>query len=203
MRRLAQSLVVLPLLLSTCTAFIVVDLFKKCPLPPVKQNFDVTRYIGKWWEYQRFPAPFEFAGTNGFANYTLMSSSSVKVVNSGIQKIKLFNVEVSRKPILAVGEAVVVNPAKPGELRVTFPQSPIALDGDKPNYFVVDTDYDNYSVVFSCTDFMLGNFQFLWILTRERGVKPARLADLHDTLRKAGVDLRPLITVDQGERSLD
>ena len=47
------------------------------------------QYTGKWWEYQRFPAVFEFGVICGFANYTQLSDTKIKVLNSGIQEIKL------------------------------------------------------------------------------------------------------------------
>ena len=36
------------------------------------------------------------------------------------------------------------------------------------NYDVVDTDYENYSVVYSCTNFLFGLYrsEYAWILTR-------------------------------------
>ncbi|XP_076445914.1 apolipoprotein D-like [Babylonia areolata] len=115
MKKLWQSLMVLLSLLSVSSAFLVFKL-GQCPTPPVKTDFDVTRYTGKWWEFKRFPAPFEFANTCGFANYTLIDSSKIKVVNSGIQKINL--------PVVATGEAVIVDPANPGALKVSFGNMP-------------------------------------------------------------------------------
>merc|ERR1711976_660276 len=79
--------------------------FGDCPQPPVKQGFDVNRYVGKWWEYQRFPAPFEYAVVCGSANYTLLPNDVIKVVNSGIQDIKIFGFSVRRQPVLAEGSA--------------------------------------------------------------------------------------------------
>ncbi|XP_076445787.1 apolipoprotein D-like [Babylonia areolata] len=193
MKWLWLSVVVLSL--APAMGFLVIELGKKCPKPPVKNDFDVTQYMGKWWEYQRFPAPFEFASTCGSANYTLLSDTRVKVVNAGIQKIEIFGIVLRRKPILAIGEAVVLDPKRPGELKVTFPQSPASLNDDSPNYFVVDTDYENFAVVFSCTDFFIGNFQFAWILTRGQGVRPANLESIYKTLREAGINTKNFITV--------
>ncbi|KAL8575376.1 hypothetical protein ACOMHN_048669 [Nucella lapillus] len=174
------------------TAFFVFK-FGKCSKPPVKQDFDVTRYLGKWWEYKRFPAPFEIASTCGFANYTLIAIRS----RSSTPAYKRSTCDLFfkyRKPIVAVGEAVVVDPAKPGELQVSFGNMP-AGDG-KPNYFVVDTDYENFAVVFSCSDFGIGNIQFLWILTRAQGRRPDNQGAIEKTLTNSGVDLRPFITVE-------
>ena len=51
-------------------------------------------------------------------------------------------------------------------LAVSFEGMP-ELDND-PNYFVLDTDYDNYSIVYSCGNFAgLFTFDMLWILARK------------------------------------
>ncbi|KAK7500043.1 hypothetical protein BaRGS_00008590, partial [Batillaria attramentaria] len=173
-----------------------------CPKPPVKQNFDVTRYMGKWWEYQRFPAPFEFAVVCGSANYTLLQSDLVKVVNAGIQDIKIFGWTVRRAPTVAEGEAKIVDPAMPSELLVSFGDMPQIGPSTEPNYLVVDTDYDNFAVVYSCSSFGPLNFQLAWILTRAQGVKPSQYDAIYTTLRNAGVDTGAFITVDHSNCKL-
>lgn len=40
-----------------------------------------------------------------------------------------------------------------GKLEVKFPSSPVA------DYWVIGTDYDNYSVVWSCTDLQIVNIR--------------------------------------------
>lgn len=195
----------LPLLLllsslGVTTAFLVIRL-GKCPQTPIKQNFNVTRYVGKWWEYQRFPAPFELFSKCGFANYTLLSSDTVEVLNAGIQEFN-FIFYKHRRPIVARGKATILDPKEPGKLQVTFGDSNMnSFAGENdPNYFVVDTDYDTYSVVYSCSGDPLGflNTQFAWILTREQGViDPDLLRRLHNMLTASGVNVNDFMNVDQ------
>ena len=47
--------------------------------------------------------------------------------------------------------------------------SPYAPLGD---YKVVSTDYENYSIVYSCTDVLVGKFDLFWVLTRDQDLKP-------------------------------
>ena len=51
-----------------------------------------------------------------------------------------------------------------GQCRVDF-QEGADLEG-RTNYNVLSTDYDNYSLVYSCEDTWYGKFELLWILTR-------------------------------------
>ena len=46
-----------------------------------------------------------------------------------------------------------------------FPTSPV--DGD---YEILDTDYDSYAVVYSCSQFLFFKYELGWILTREANV---------------------------------
>ncbi|GFO32202.1 prostaglandin-h2 d-isomerase [Plakobranchus ocellatus] len=66
-----------------------------------------------------------------------------------------------------------------------------------PNYIIQETDYKNYSVVFSCTQLEALNLQFAWILTRVRGLAPPNLAQLESKLTAAGVDVTEFFVVDQ------
>ena len=60
------------------------------------------------------------------------------------------------------GYADVPDASKPGELQVHFPFSPT---GD---YWVLDTDYDNFVSIYSCQDtFGLFKIEFAWILVRD------------------------------------
>lgn len=42
-------------------------------------------------------------------------------------------------------------------------------------YWILDTDYTNYSIVYSCEDFLFGaiKLEFAWILSREKHLDPA------------------------------
>ena len=59
---------------------------------------------------------------------------------------------------------------------------------DKPNYTVMETDYDNYTIVYSCSDWFWGyaSFDYLWILSREPTMTDesfqARVQTIQDTL---------------------
>ena len=51
------------------------------------------------------------------------------------------------------------------EFHLRFPTSPV--DGD---YEILDTDYDSYAVVYSCSQFLFFKYELGWILTREAKV---------------------------------
>ena len=64
------------------------------------------------------------------------------------------------------GLAYQPNPEEPGKLEVDFPGSPPG------NYWILDTDYDNYNVVYSCNKRGDSLYIFSWINTRSRNPSP-------------------------------
>ena len=77
MKKLAVVLVTTALiLLSGCVT-------KPANIIPVK-NFQADKYLGKWYEIARFDNSFEKGMTNVYAEYSLNSDGTIKVVNSGI-----------------------------------------------------------------------------------------------------------------------
>ncbi|KAK5878000.1 hypothetical protein CesoFtcFv8_025453 [Champsocephalus esox] len=164
--------------------------FGKCPRPPVQQDFNVAKYMGTWYEIEKLPALFE-KGTCNQATYSLLSDGTVKVLNAELlSNGKMNSIE---------GVAKVKNSTQPAILDVSFfkgvPDSP---------YWVLSTDYQSYSLVYSCTDYY-GSFHidFAWILARTRLLNREVVSQLHDELVSAGVNINNLLVSDQAgcERS--
>ena len=64
-------------------------------------------------------------------------------------------------------------------------------------YWIVDTDYDNYSLVWSCTDVLLANLEFSWILSRKRTLDDATVERLKQKLASFGVKTSGFLVTDQ------
>jgi len=150
--------------------------FGDCPDVPTQAHLDVSKYLGLWYEIERFPAIFE--GDNcGTANYSLKDNGKINVDNRYIKDGVVHN---------AIGEANVRDFAKDeATLDVVF-----SSIGPKGDYRVIETDYTSYSLVFSCTAaFHLINTEFAWILTRDPQPDPQVIARLKTVLSGHGVDV--------------
>jgi len=158
-----------------------------CPVVSVQQNFDINRYMGKWYEQQRFFAIFEIGTNCVTAEYTLEDTGAVKVNNTGYRWI-------TGKYTTAIGDAVVEDPAEPAKLGVRF--SPAQPRGD---YWVLDTDYDTYTVIWSCTPFgRFFNTQFGWILTRSaEGISAAKTRQIYSLLEEYHISPRRFSNTNQ------
>lgn len=135
-------------------------------------SFDLKRYTGKWYEIAREKhTPFQ-KGDCTSASYSINDNGTLKVVNSELLPNGEFN--------SAIGTAYSTK--DPFVFEVFFSDSFFAklFPGD---YQVVDTDYESYSVVYSCTSIaLLARIEFYWILSRTPKIESDKSAELVNLL---------------------
>merc|ERR1719430_367174 len=150
----------------------------KCPSKPSTINpFNVTEYLGRWYEQRRLPTFFQLNMECVVADYGEMPDKpgNISVHNMGTGE--------DGDSVDILGYAYVPNPNFPGELLVKFPASP---EGD---YWILDTDYKTYSVVYTCQDiFGVLKLDFAWILSREKNLDADILEKATNILKESGVD---------------
>lgn len=79
------------------------------------EEFDLSRYLGEWYEIARYDHSFERGMDNTMAKYVLQDNGKVVVLNSGWK---------DGKYKIAEGKAKYLNPTgDPGSLRVSFSSS--------------------------------------------------------------------------------
>jgi apolipoprotein D and lipocalin family protein len=127
------------------------------PFKPVK-NFDLDRYLGRWYEIARMPFSFEEGMINVTADYSLNSNGTVRVLNSGYRDGILKTAE---------GKAKFAGDKSHGYLKVSF-FGPFYAD-----YIIVELDSENYSWAM-----VASSDKYLWILAKE----PSLDSRLKDTL---------------------
>uniref|UniRef100_A0A8D0CUQ8 Apolipoprotein D n=1 Tax=Sander lucioperca TaxID=283035 RepID=A0A8D0CUQ8_SANLU len=160
----------------------------KCQQPSVQEDFDVTRYMGTWYEIEKLPAIFERGKCNQ-ATYSLLADGTVKVHNSELlPNGKINSIE---------GVAKVKNSSQPAILTVSF---------FKGKYTVIPYTDLFYPIhicvhILWCTLvfdlFGLFHVDYAWILARTRVLTEDVISQLHDELASAGVNLNRLTVSDQ------
>jgi len=167
---------------------------KSCPDPDVQQGFDVTRYMGKWHSYERFPFMIQDTRCN-LANYTLNADNTVRVVNVAVAPFYVGNASCPLfRNVVTEGVAYIPDAKEPAKLKVDFSYG--TPDDFKPDYWVLDTDYTNYTVIYNCRMTMkdgliteIGKTETCFVMTRAKGVKPANLDSIHALLTKYDIDV--------------
>ena len=142
------------------------------------EKFDLSRYLGEWYEIARYDHSFERNMDNTMAEYILQDDGKVVVLNTGWKNGKLK---------VAEGKAKYNDPeGEPGALRVSF----FLFFYSDYNVMMVDENYQ-ISLVGSKSD------NYLWILSRTPVPDPALLKMVLDEAESRGYDTSKLIWVDQ------
>lgn len=132
--------------------------FGGCPDFESQPDFDMNKFLGTWYESERYVNIFE-AGTRCVkTNYTKAVDGRFLVAN------EIMNRFTSVKRVLE-GEIRLVVKGSESKLNVKYPNLPIPYES---SLMVLDTDYDSYAVMWSCSSLGIINTQNAWILTREK-----------------------------------
>lgn len=158
-----------------------------CPNLETMQNFELDKYLGKWYEVERYFAWFEFGGRCVTANYSLGENDSVKIVNSQISLLTGAATSIE-------GIARLIGKSDDPKLSVNFPSLPLPFDAP---YWVLDSDYTTYAVVWSCTNLGVFNVRNVWILTREPRPAVSVLEKSYQVIDKNNISRAYFIRTDQ------
>ena len=161
----------LPLLLIACTGkpegIVAVD------------DFELDRYLGKWYEIARLDHSFERGLDNITAEYSLRDDGGVRVINSGysIQDNELQQAE---------GKAYFVDSTDSGHLKVSF------FGPFYGSYVIFELDKQNYEYAFVSGP----NTSYLWLLSRTPDIDESILQRFKKRSQQLGFDTKELIYVE-------
>lgn len=144
------------------------------------EDFEVNRYLGKWYEIARLDHSFERGLQNVTAEYSLRTDGGVDVKNSGFSTAKG---EWSE----AQGKAYFVESSTEGYLKVSF------FGPFYGSYVVFELDRENYQYAFVSGP----DLSYLWLLSRTPEVSEDVIADFIEKSESLGFDTGNLIMVDQ------
>ena len=142
-------------------------------------NFDVSKYLGKWYEVARYDSWFENNMDKTQAFYSLNEDGTVRVENSGFDTTK-------EKWKTSVGKAKFRGAKNIGELKVSF-FGPFYADY---TILALDSEY-KYSLVSG------GTTDYLWILSRTKTIPEEIKNEYLSIAKKIGFDTSNLVWVNQ------
>ncbi|MBU2491173.1 MAG: lipocalin family protein [Bacteroidetes bacterium] len=146
---------------------------------PVK-DFELNKYLGKWYEIARLDHSFERGLSNVSAEYSLRDDGGVKVINKGFDTVDSVWSQ-------AEGRAYFMENENTGYLKVSF------FRPFYGSYVVFELDKENYQYAF-----VSGNTtSYLWLLSRTPQVGKEIMDRFIEKSRKLGFDTGSLIFVDQ------
>ncbi|XP_065345961.1 insecticyanin-A-like [Cloeon dipterum] len=160
-----------------------------CPETKPVAEFDIDRFLGTWYENQRYFSLAEVATRCGKIEY-MKSGDKFVAANTVTSSIT----GVSR---VLKGELRVASDSKEGRLAIRYDQVPVV--GYNTEYNVVATDYDSYAILWSCSNPVpyLLTAQNAWLMTREAVPDSAVLKIADAEFQKLGISTRFISKVDQ------
>lgn len=140
------------------------------------ENFQLERYLGKWYEIARLDHSFERGLSNVTAEYTLKEDGSVKVLNRGfLDEKKIWK--------QAEGKASFVENKEKGYLKVSF------FGPFYGAYIIFDLDKENYQYALICGP----DRSYLWLLSRTQKISDDLKKKLLQKAASSGFDTSKLV----------
>ena len=141
-------------------------------------NFELNRYLGRWYEVARLDHSFERNLEAVSAEYALRDDGGIKVINSG-------RIIDSGQIQQAEGRAYFVEDPSIGHLKVSF------FGPFFGSYVIFELDQEDYQYAF-----VAGNTtDYLWLLSRSPKVSEELLGKFKSRAVELGFDLQELIMV--------
>ena len=143
-------------------------------------NFEIDRYLGKWYEIARLDHSFERGLEQVSAEYSLREDGGVTVKNRG------FSAE-DNEWNEALGKAYFVNEADEGYLKVSF------FGPFYGSYVIFELDKEDYQYAFVSGP----DLSYLWLLSRTPLTSQKVIDNFLEKAKAIGFDVNSLIMVDQ------
>lgn len=144
---------------------------------PVKE-FEVDRYLGRWYEIARLDHSFERGLEQVSADYILAQDGSITVINRGYSPEQ-------DKWKEATGKALFVNTADEAHLKVSF------FGPFYSSYVVFELDKKDYQYAFVSG----ANTNYLWLLARTPEIDESLMKRFADRAEELGFAADTLIWV--------
>ncbi|KAJ8736579.1 hypothetical protein PYW08_007235 [Mythimna loreyi] len=129
-----------------------------CPDFQAMANFNMNRFLGTWYEAERYFTVTELGTRCVTTHYTSTPEGRILVTNEITNSLTGF------KRIME-GHLQKVGREGEGRVLVKYSSAPLPYDFE---YSILDTDYDSYAVMWACSGIGPVHTQNTWLLTRER-----------------------------------
>lgn len=171
------------ILLPTMIAFILTGCLGMPETVTPVADFDLNRYLGRWYEIARLDHPFERGLEKITAEYSMRDDGGVSVVNRG------YSIEDDEMKV-AEGKAFFVDDENEGYLKVSF------FGPFYGSYVVFEIDQQGYEYAFVSGP----DRSYLWLLSRTPKVQQDIIEKFKRISEELGFDTSKLIFVNHDEK---
>ncbi|XP_044741801.1 apolipoprotein D-like [Chrysoperla carnea] len=158
-----------------------------CPGYIPMADFNMNRFLGKWYESERYFTFSEVGSRCVTTNYAKGPNGKIFVSN------KITNRITGVKRII---DGEINEIAKGGEGRITVKYNTLPVSYDT-SYVILDTDYDSFAVLWACSGIGPIHTQNAWVMTRERLPAGTVLQKAYGVLDKYKISRAFFVKTDQ------
>ncbi|KAK4872279.1 hypothetical protein RN001_016403 [Aquatica leii] len=150
-------------------------------------EFDMDRFLGKWYEAERYFTFSEVVSRCVVTDYAKAPSGRIYISNEVTNRI------TGVKRVIG-GYLELVGKGSEGKMNVKYATTPISTES---TLIILDSDYDNYAVIWSCSGLGPFNTQNVWVMTRERLPPGAVMQHAYGVLDKFKINRAFFVKTDQ------
>ncbi|CAG4986206.1 unnamed protein product [Parnassius apollo] len=160
-----------------------------CPDYQPMADFNINHFLGTWYEAERYFSVSELGTRCVTTKYESTPEGRIIVSN------EIINSMTGMKRVLD-GHLQMIGRDGEGRMFVKYAALPRPYDTE---FSVLDTDYDNYAVMWSCSGMGPVHIQSAWILTRERLAPALTLQKAYAALDKFKVSRAFFVKTNQAD----
>lgn len=141
-----KFLTFISIILTTTYLTFAIRLDRSCP-KDVKtiKDFNMKQYLDKWYEIKRYTNNFQQVGACGATEFVTDSDGGYKFIHLDMPEGKTYYENKTGFAALSFPD----DATKPGKISISF-----SKNFKESNYWILDTDYTSYSVVWYCKDIL-------------------------------------------------
>ncbi|KAF7269548.1 hypothetical protein GWI33_017439 [Rhynchophorus ferrugineus] len=149
-------------------------------------NFDLEQFLGKWYESERYFQFSEVAARCVVTDYAVAPNGKIYVSNEVTNRFTGVKRTIS-------GNVDVPTHVSEGKMVVKYDTTPSTTS----TLTILDTDYDNFAVIWSCSGLGPINTQSAWLMTRERIPDATTLQKAYGVLDQFKINRTFFVKTDQ------
>ncbi|XP_038207556.1 apolipoprotein D-like [Zerene cesonia] len=160
-----------------------------CPDYQPMANFNINRFLGNWFEAERYFTVSELGTRCVNTKYEATPEGRIVVSN------EITNSLTGMKRVLD-GTLQMIGREGEGRMMVKYASLPVPYDTE---FSILDTDYENFAVMWSCSGIGPVHIQNAWILTRERLPPPMIMQSAYGVLDKYKISRTFFVKTNQAD----
>ncbi|XP_055537265.1 apolipoprotein D-like [Wyeomyia smithii] len=164
--------------------------FGKCPNYPSMPKFNMTKFLGKWYEVERsFYLPEIASGctTLTFENTTIRDIDGRPQLEIAIKTVNRW----TGNPSVSIGDAITENEKSSimsVQLKTRLPSALAKLLPGSGKYQILYTNYNDFAILWSCSSFVAVYADQIWLLGRERDYSADTRKKIYSALTQLSLD---------------